>query len=147
MSEPMPPHAPPRPPRRFRLQRPSRKGLVAGLMIVNVVALLGLGVKAYRGDKPVVVVVGITQLAREYMAKLATSNVSPEEAKIRTELFLAVAQEAVRSAANRKGLLVVPRECVLAGEYGDITEDVAKAVEATMAQRTGAVPTAASPAR
>lgn len=110
---------------------------MTALLVVNLLGLVGLGAHAVRGDKPVVVVVGITQLAREYMAKLATSNVSPEEARIRTELFLAVAQEAVRNAASRKGLLVVPRECVLAGEYGDITEDVAKAVEATIAQRTG----------
>lgn len=110
------------------------------LTLLNLVGLLALGAHAVRGDKPVVVVVGITQMAREYMAKLATSNVSPEEARIRTELFLAVAQEAVRSAASRKGLLVVPRECVLAGEYGDITEDVAKAVEATIAERTGRPP-------
>lgn len=121
-----------------RWSRPqvSRERVTTVLLVLNLLGLGTLSIHAYRGDKPVVVVVGITQMAREYMAKLATSNVSPEEAKIRTELFLAVAQEAVRTAANRKGLLVVPRECVLAGEYGDITEDVAKAVQTTMAQRT-----------
>lgn len=131
---------PPAPLRRRSWPWPGRETLVTLLLIVNLAGLAGLGLHAWRGAKPVVLVVGITQLAREYMAKLATANVSPQEAKVRTELFLAVAQEAVRDAADRKGVLVVPRECVLAGEYGDITEDVAKAVSATLAQRASGAP-------
>jgi hypothetical protein len=110
--------------------------IILVLLAVNLIGLLGLGVRVYRGDKPTVVTVGITQLAREYMAKLATTNITPQEARVRTQLFLAVAQDAVKGAANRKGIIVVPRECVLAGEYGDMTAEVAKAVAATLERRT-----------
>lgn len=117
-----------------------RDDLVLALVVLNLVGLVGLGVRVYRGDRPTVVTVGITQLAREYMAKLATSNVSPAEARIRTELFLAVAQDAVKRAAGRKGILVVPRECILAGEYGDMTAEVSKAVNATLDRKTPGAP-------
>lgn len=117
-----------------------RNDLVLAVLILNLVGLVGLGLRVYRGDRPTVVTVGITQLAREYMAKLATSNVSPAEARIRTELFLAVAQDAVKRAAGRKGILVVPRECILAGEYGDMTAEVSKAVNATMDRKADSTP-------
>jgi hypothetical protein len=124
--------------------------VVTALLVLNLFGLIGLGVRVYRGDKPAVVTVGITQMARDYMAKLATSNVSPQEARIRTQLFLAVAQDAVKQAASRKGILVVPRECVLAGEYTDMTAEVARAVGATMDRRAtsggAAAPAAALPA-
>jgi hypothetical protein len=128
----------------------SRNEVVTALLVLNLFGLIGLGVRVYRGDKPAVVTVGITQMARDYMAKLATSNVSPQEARIRTQLFLAVAQDAVKQAASRKGILVVPRECVLAGEYTDMTAEVARAVGATMDRRAtsggAAAPAAALPA-
>ena len=118
----------------------ARNDLVLALVVLNLVGLVGLGLRVYRGDRPTVVTVGITQLAREYMAKLATSNVSPAEARIRTELFLAVTQDAVKRAAGRKGILVVPRECILAGEYGDMTAEVSKAVNATMDRKAVGAP-------
>jgi hypothetical protein len=114
--------------------------LVAALLALNFIGLIGLGARVYRGDKPTVVTVGITQMSRAYMAKLATTNITPQEARIRTQLFLAVAQDAVKLAANRKGIIVVPRECVLAGEYSDMTAEVERAVTETMDRRTvGAV--------
>jgi hypothetical protein len=118
----------------------TRNDLILVLLAVNLIGLLGLGVRVYRGDKPTVVTVGITQLAREYMAKLATTNITPQEARVRTQLFLAVAQDAVKMAANRKGIIVVPRECVLAGEYSDMTAEVSKAVAATLDRKTASAP-------
>ncbi len=113
------------------------------LLAINTIAIVGLGVRVYRGDKPTVVTVGITQMSREYMARLATApNVTPQEASIRTRLYLAVAQEAVKDAATKKGILVLPRECVLAGEYSDVTADVSKAVNAMMETRLRATPVA-----
>lgn len=113
----------------------TRDDVVTVLLVLNLVGLAGLGIRVYRGDKPAVVTVGITQMSRDYMAKLAISNVSPEEARIRTQLFLAVAQDAVKAAATRKGILVVPRECVLAGEFTDMTAEVSKAVMTTLDRR------------
>lgn len=121
----------------------NRNDVVTALLVLNLIGLIGLGVRVYRGDKPTVVTVGITQMSRDYMAKLATSNVSPQEARIRTQLFLAVAQDAVKQAASRKGILVVPRECVLAGEYTDMTAEVARAVGATMDRRASSSAAAA----
>lgn len=123
-----------------------RSDIVPALLVVNLVGLVGLGLRVYRGDKPAVVTVGITQLAREYMAKLATSNVSPAEARIRTQMFLAVAQDAVKQAAGRRGIIVVPRECILAGEFSDMTAEVSKAVTATMDQKALPAPAAAAAA-
>jgi hypothetical protein len=123
----------------------SRDDIVNVLLALNLIGLVGLGVRVYHGDKPTVVTVGITQMAREYTAKLATSNIRPEEARIRTQLFLAVAQDAVHEAATRKGILVVPRECVLAGEYADITGEVSKAVDATLDRKGGALSADAPP--
>jgi hypothetical protein len=118
----------------------TRNDLVAALLALNFIGLIGLGARVYRGDKPTVVTVGITQMSRAYMAKLATTNITPQEARIRTQLFLAVAQDAVKLAANRKGIIVVPRECVLAGEYSDMTAEVERAVTETMDRKTvGAV--------
>lgn len=129
-------------PRATRASRPARlpaitrNDVVAALLVLNFIGLIGLGARVYRGDKPTVVTVGITQMSRAYMAKLATTNITPQEARIRTQLFLAVAQDAVKLAANRKGIIVVPRECVLAGEYSDMTAEVERAVTETMDRKT-----------
>jgi hypothetical protein len=120
-----------------------RGDIVPVLLVLNLVGLIGLGLRVYRGDRPTIVTVGITQLAREYMAKLAASNVSPAEARVRTQMFLAVAQDAVKQAAGRRGIIVVPRECILAGEFSDMTAEVSKAVSATMDGRPLSTPAVA----
>lgn len=136
---------PSRPSRRWRLPFSALEGL-AVLSAANLILTVGLGVRVYRGDKPTVMTVGITQMTREYMARLATTpGVTPQEANLRTRLYLAVAQDAVKTAAANKGVLVVPRECVLAGEYADLTGDVARAVNATMQAKVRAMPRAAQP--
>jgi hypothetical protein len=115
-----------------------REDVILFLLVANMIGLVGLGIRVYRGDRPTVVTVGVTQLSREYLAKLATTNVSPDEARVRTQMFLAVAQDAVKRAVTRKGVLVLPRECVLAGEFEDLTPEVAKAVTATMEAKVAA---------
>ena len=133
------------PPPRARWRWPfSAVESLAALLAANLILTVGLGVRVYQGDKPTVMTVGITQMTRAYMAKLATTpGVTPQEASLRTRLYLAVAQEAVKTAATRKGVLVVPRECVLAGEYADLTADVARAVDATLEAKVRALPRAA----
>jgi hypothetical protein len=129
-----------RPPRRLPL---SKDDVIVFLLAVNLIGLVGLGVRVYRGDRPTVVTVAITQMAREYMGRLATSNVSPEVARIRAQMFLAVVQDTVRNAAVRQGMIVMPRECVLAGEYSDLTADVSRAVNETLQRHAQPTPAAA----
>ena len=132
--------APPPPARRKALV--SRQDVIVFLLAANMIGLIGLGVRVYRGDKPTVVTVGITQMARDYMGRVAASNISPEEARIRTQMFLAVVQDTVRTAAARKGMVVMPRECVLGGEFSDITADVSQAVNQAMQHRAAQIPAA-----
>lgn len=116
---------------------PARGDVVIVLLTLNLLGLVALAARVLHGDRPTVVTVGITQMAREYTARLATANIRPEEARIRTQLFLAVAQDAVRQAAGQKGVLVMPRECILAGEYADITGEVSRAVATTLDRKGG----------
>jgi hypothetical protein len=120
--------------------------LIVILLAANMIGLVGLGVRVYRGEKPTVVTVGITQMARDYMGRLAASSVTPEEARIRTQMFLAVVQDTVRTAAARRGMVVMPRECVLGGEFSDMTADVSRAVNAALQHRAGAGPPPPAPA-
>lgn len=106
---------------------------LAVLLAVNLVATGCLTYRVYRGDRPKIVTVGVGQLTREYVSRMATSpNMSPSEVETRTKLFMAVAQDAVRNASHEKGVIVMPRECVLAGEYADATADVGKVVSARL---------------
>jgi hypothetical protein len=125
-----------RPPARASKEswRPSKVDVLILVLAANLVATAGLGIRVYRGSKPTVVTVGVTQLTGEYVSKLATSNITPQEAAVRTQLFMSVAQDTVRRAASDKGVIVMARECVLAGEFADITPDVGRSVEATMAK-------------
>lgn len=123
----------------------SKNDVIIFLLAVNLIGLVGLGIRVYRGGKPTVVTVGITQMTRDYVARLAGAPMTPEEAQIRTKLYLSVAQDAVRRAADKKGVLVLPRECVLAGEYADITPDVEKSVTATIEERAPMAPRSSSP--
>jgi hypothetical protein len=120
--------------RRAKTWKPpvSKSDVIVFLLAANMIGLVGLGIRVYRGDKPTVVTVGITQLARDYMGRLATSNVTPDQARLKTQMFLSVVQDTVRNAALKKGMIVMPRECVLAGEYSDLTGDVARAVNETL---------------
>src|SRR5690606_24522429 len=104
--------------RRFRVS--VQDVLVVGLAGV-VIAQAVLFIRMERGRPPEIVTVGVRQITQEYVAGLATSEMSPEEARIRTELYLAVAQDTIRRMSVDKDVLVVARECVLAGEHADLT--------------------------
>lgn len=110
-----------------------------GLLVVLagvVVAQACLFIRMERTRPPQIVTVGVRQITQEYVSKLATSNISQEEARIRTELYLAVAQDTIRRMSVDDGVLVVARECVLAGEHTDLTAHAAKAVQAAFSRAT-----------
>ncbi|OYW79215.1 MAG: hypothetical protein B7Z26_08440 [Asticcacaulis sp. 32-58-5] len=127
----------PPPPEKARTPwKPTKVDVLMLLLAANIIGSVGLGIRVYRGSKPTVVTVGVTQLTREYVSRLATSQITPQEANIRTQMFMSIAQEAVKKAATEKGVIVMARECVLAGEFADVTPDVARAVNATMDRAT-----------
>lgn len=113
--------------RRFRVT--VQDVLVVALACV-VIAQAVLFIRMERGRPPEIVTVGVRQITQQYVAGLATSEMSPEEARIRTELYLAVAQDTIRRMSVDKDVLVVARECVLAGEHADLTAQASKAVKA-----------------
>jgi len=121
-------------------------GLVVGLAAV-VVAQAGLFIRMERAPPPIVTV-GVRQITQEYVGKLAATPMSAEEARIRTELYLAVAQDTIQRLSLDKDVLVVARECVLAGEHADLTPQVSRLVSAAFEKAVGerpATPGAAQP--
>jgi len=122
-------------PRLPRLRFTVQDGLVVALAGV-VVAQACLFIRMERTRPPEIVTVGVRQITQEYVSKLATSNISQEEARIRTELYLAVAQDTLRRMSVDDGVLVVARECVLAGEHADLTAQASKAVQAAFSRAT-----------
>lgn len=145
------PSTPPSPsvsrvPRKARLKGllPSKQDLLIILLAINFIGLVGLGIRVYTGaEKPMVVTVGVRQLTGDYLATLASSNVAPPEAAARTQLFLSVAQDSLKRVAVDKNVLVLARECVLAGEHIDLTNDVGKMVRANLDQASGGLAAAA----
>lgn len=119
------PPEPPRPKLRFTVQ----DGLVVALAAIAVAQAV-LFIRMERTRPPEIVTIGVRQITQEYVSRLATSNISAEEARIRTELYLAVAQDTIRRMSVEDGVLVVARECVLAGEHADLTVQASKAVRA-----------------
>ena len=130
--------APHRPPRRPRLRITVQDGLILGLAAV-VMAQVVLFVRMERNPPPRIVTVGVRQITHDYVSKLASSNISQEEARIRTELYLAVAQDVIKRMSVVDGVLIVARECVLAGEHADLTTQVSTAVGEAFAKASGAV--------
>lgn len=121
-----------------RAMLPSFNQGVVGLLALNMIFTGGVLVRQLQGTKPVIATVGVRQLTNDHVAKMATArNMTPEEARIRTELFLSVAQDSMKRMSTQKGVVVLARECVLAGEYADVTFDVAKSVNAVLSQASG----------
>lgn len=86
---------------------------------------------------PPVAVVGVREMTQGYLRKVATSDVTPEEAGVRAKAFLAVAQDEMTRMAPTGSRLVLAKECVLSGETRDLTADLAAAVEKKLSAATG----------
>lgn len=118
---------------------PSKGQAAVGIIALLALSNLGLWVKLEREQQPVIVTVGVRELSQGYVAKIALSEATPEEAAVKTEMFLAATQDTVRRAAERGNVLLLARECVLAGETADITKEVGEAVELAMAEAGAAI--------
>ncbi len=86
---------------------------------------------------PAVAVIGVREMTQGYLRKVATSEVTPEEAGIRAKAFLAVAEDEMSRMAPARGHLVLARECVLSGEAQDLTPELERVVEKTLSAATG----------
>lgn len=116
---------------------------IAGLTISNVATWVLLT----RNDPPEVMTVGVREMTQSYMASIALSDITPEEAGVQMDLFMSVTQDTLQRAGRGKNVLLLARECVLAGQADDVTQEVGEAVRAAMARAGGARPTAnATPA-
>jgi hypothetical protein len=116
---------------------------IAGLTISNVATWVLLT----RNDPPEVMTVGVREMTQSYMASIALSEITPEEAGVQMDLFMSVTQDTLQRAGRGKNVLLLARECVLAGQADDVTQEVGEAVRAAMARAGGARPIAnATPA-
>jgi len=121
-----------------------------GQAAVAAIAILAISnvatwVKLTREQQPMIVTVGVREMSQGYVSQLALSNITPEEAAVKTELFLAATQDTVKRAAANKNVLLLARECVLAGEAADITKEVGEAVKLAMSSAgAGSLPTGKS---
>lgn len=125
-----------------RLRFSAQEAVIVGLAVVAIAQAV-LFIRVERDRPPQIVTVGVRQITQEYVSKLATTNISQDEARIRTELYLAVAQDVIKRLAVKDDVLVVARECVLAGEHADLTPQVSTAVSAAFSRMS--TPPAANP--
>jgi hypothetical protein len=105
-----------------------------GLLTISNVACL---VMLNRNAPPEVMTVGVREMTQGYMSSIALANITPEEAGVRMDLFMSVTQDTLQRAGRDKNVLLLARECVLAGQTADVTAEVGEAVKAAMA-RAGA---------
>jgi hypothetical protein len=116
---------------------------IAALTISNVATWVLLS----RNDAPEVMTVGVREMTQSYMASIALSDITPEEAGVQMDLFMSVTQDTLQRAGRNKNVLLLARECVLAGQADDVTQEVGAAVRTAMARAGGARPAAnAAPA-
>lgn len=116
---------------------------IGALAISNVACLVLLN----RNSPPEVMTVGVREMTQSYMSSIALANITPEEAGVRMDLFMSVTQDTLQRAGRNKNVLLLARECVLAGQTADVTAEVGEAVKAAMERAGAARPTAnAAPA-
>ncbi|NEX91212.1 TrbI F-type domain-containing protein [Caulobacter sp. 17J65-9] len=117
------------------------KGQVTGAMIaLLVVSNVGAWAALVTRKPPKIVTVGITELTQGFIAREALGQITPDQARIRMETYLAVSQDTLKRVATEDGVIVLARECVLAGEQADWTAVVDAAVKSAMAPVAGPKP-------
>jgi hypothetical protein len=113
---------------------PSQAQILILIIVALLISNLALWVRLVRSDHPLIVTVGVRELSQRYVAKMALSDITPQQAAMKTQMFLTVTQDTVRRAAANKNVLLLARECVLAGEAADITAEVEQAVNSALGQ-------------
>lgn len=122
---------------RLMVLAPTRTQAAVGVIGALALSNAALWIELQRRPDQPIVTVSVRELTQGYIAKLATANISPEEASIRADAFLAVSQDALKNLALKDGVVVVARECVLAGEKQDITVAVGAEIDAALTKLGG----------
>lgn len=104
-------------------------GLAIGLLTVS---NIGAWAMLATNKAPKFVTVGITEMTQGFIARESLGKITPEEARLRMEAYLAVSQETLKRIAVEDDVVVLARECVLAGESADWTKMVDAAVKTSM---------------
>lgn len=130
----------PRPKLHWSVWLPSQAQILILIIVALSISNLALWVRLVRADHPLIVTVGVRELSQRYVAKMALSDITPQQAAIKTQMFLTVTQDTVRRAASNKNVLLLARECVLAGEAADITGEVEEAVNSALGQTSANSP-------
>ena len=129
----------PKPKLHWSVWLPSQAQILILIIVALSISNLALWVRLVRADHPLIVTVGVRELSQRYVAKMALSDITPQQAAMKTQMFLTVTQDTVRRAAANKNVLLLARECVLAGEAADITAEVEEAVNSALGQTTARV--------
>lgn len=103
------------------------------LLVINLCAVAALYIKTERDKAPIVATVGVTALARNYEAQFANDpNATPELVKLKTNIFMGSAEQAVKAISQKQHMIILARECVLAGEAKDLTPDLQQIVDTAL---------------
>jgi hypothetical protein len=103
------------------------------LLVLNIFAVAALYIKTERDKAPIVATVGVTALARNYEAQFANDpNATPELVKLKTNIFMGSAEQAVKAMSQKQHMIILARECVLAGEAKDLTPDLQQVVDTAL---------------
>jgi hypothetical protein len=103
------------------------------LLVINLCAVAALYVKTERDKAPIVATVGVTALARNYEAQFANDpNATPELVKLKTSIFMGSAEQAVKTMSQKQHMVILARECVLAGEAKDLTPDLQQIIDTAL---------------
>ena len=114
-----------------RLRIPlSKTELVICLLVLNLFVMAGLAWKVETTRPPVIATVAVSQLSRMYGQQFAADpGNTPEMVKLKTDLFMATTEKLLAQAAQKKGMVVFARECVLTGDTVDLTPQVVSSVD------------------
>lgn len=133
--QPAPASAPPKPVKKGPLGgwSPSKTQIIAAAIAAIAVSNVGTWLYvAKRNTGPEFMMVGVREMTQQYMAGLATANITPEEAGIRMDLYMSVTQDTLNRATRGKNIMLLARECVLGGPAEDVTGAVGEAVKSAM---------------
>lgn len=103
------------------------------MLVLNLFAVGALYLKTEKEKAPVMATVSVTSLARGYEERFANDpTATPEVVKLQTNIFMASAEQAVKEMSAKQHMLILARECVLAGEAKDLTPDLTPIIDSAL---------------
>ncbi len=103
------------------------------MLVLNLFAVGALYLKTEKEKAPVMATVSVTSLARGYEERFANDpTATPEVVKLQTNIFMASAEQAVKEMSAKQHMLILARECVLAGETRDLTPELTPIIDSAL---------------